>query len=88
MKNSDDLFTGSLDQSIHLFNDIGYISAGCFHIPCRGDLRILDADQIRCHILDCLVALQRVSRVKKRNKMSDEYENAKSRVFASTIFYG
>jgi hypothetical protein len=54
----------------------------------RVTLANLDLDRMRCHILDCLVALRSVEkkkRILKINREDEEYELAKSRVFNSAI---
>jgi hypothetical protein len=52
------------------------------------DMKALDEEKIRCHILDCLVALRRVQKKKKTiniNSGDGDYESAKNRVFEAAI---
>jgi hypothetical protein len=57
---------------------------------CVNDLQLPDEDRMKCHILNCIVALRRMQTGKNTNRVSSadkQYESAKNRIFAAALFY-
>ncbi len=88
---NDDHFDGPIDLTIELFKKMECTS-GC--LPEIGTkrqkeaIKMLDAEKMRCHILDCLVALRRIQRYERILEISnanEQYECAKKRIFASAV---
>jgi ankyrin repeat protein len=88
---NDDHFDGPIDLTIELFKKMECTS-GC--LPEIGTkrqkeaIKMLDAEKMRCHILDCLVALRRLQREERLLKIingNGQYECAKKRIFASAV---
>lgn len=73
MVNSDDLFMGNTRASYDLFVEMKCTLVASDKLPFKMDPFNLDEDKIRCHILDCLVALRRV----QREKMIKEFRYLK-----------
>jgi hypothetical protein len=85
----DDPFRGESDlyHSRGLFHETECMIDG--YVNCDVGVRLCDEDKMRCHILDCLVALCRVKEEKKSCKIKsrdEEHESAKSRFFNSAVF--
>jgi hypothetical protein len=82
----DDSFSGSVRSSYNLFYEMkcnsGDSKRSCV-LPM--DLKPLNEDKMRCHILDCLVALCRVQRAKDVDEISHRYESTKRRIFAAAV---
>jgi hypothetical protein len=85
--NNDDHFKGSITSSSELFMKMqclsGNVDTNCVKIE------DLDEDKMRCHILDCLVAIRRVETEKKMELITsienERHECAKRRIFASSL---
>lgn len=83
---NDDHFQGSITSSAELFMKMQCHSANAN--TNRVKMEDLDEDMMRCHILDCLVAIRRLEREKRVLKISggnEPYECAKRRIFKSSV---
>lgn len=83
---SDLHFAGRFTLSSELFKNMRCVSEAA-DTECD-DVKILDEDKMKRHIIDCLVALRRVQRFKRMHKIckeNEQYETAKRRIFASAI---
>lgn len=87
-RNNDDRFNGSsLLNSYNSFKQLKCINDGdTDENNSEVDHPMIDEDKMRCHILDCMVALctvQKKKRTHKTNSAQKQYDIAKDRVFVS-----
>jgi DNA modification methylase len=85
----DNRFDGPISPSYNLFKDMQYIIENDDEND-NNDPETLDYDfkKMRCHMVNCLVALHRVQKVTRKliiDNGDKEYESAKSRIFNSAI---
>lgn len=80
------LFEGCIRRSYNLFLEMKCITAVAKNKSLDLEtLDSLDEDKMRCHILDCLVALLRVQKRKKKLEIRHQHECTKRRIFALAV---